>query len=339
MSHELRTPLNSLLILSDQLCKNADGQPDRPAGRVRQDDPRVRQRPAHADQRHPRPVEDRVGHGRARPDATSCSTTCAATSSARSATSPRRRTCRSSSASTRSCPRRCSPTRSACSRCSRTCCRTRSSSRTRAASRSRSAVPQSGWSADHETLEPRDGGRRDLGDRHRHRHPAGQAADHLRGVPAGRRQHQPQVRRHGPGPRDQPRALAPARRRDPACQRAAARAARSRSTCRWSTCRRAARAAAGDHPDACGRRDPVEPAEPRARGPEASAGASDEPLPTARSADATPQRPTDRRPATGERARRRPRPACCPAIVVILIVENDARLRALPARSRCASRA
>jgi signal transduction histidine kinase len=25
MSHELRTPLNSLLILSDQLCKNGDG--------------------------------------------------------------------------------------------------------------------------------------------------------------------------------------------------------------------------------------------------------------------------------------------------------------------------
>src|SRR6267154_1578298 len=25
MSHELRTPLNSLLILSDQLCKNSDG--------------------------------------------------------------------------------------------------------------------------------------------------------------------------------------------------------------------------------------------------------------------------------------------------------------------------
>jgi len=25
MSHELRTPLNSLLILSDQLCKNSEG--------------------------------------------------------------------------------------------------------------------------------------------------------------------------------------------------------------------------------------------------------------------------------------------------------------------------
>ena len=51
--------------------------------------------------------------------------------------------------------------------------------------------------------------------RHRHRHPAGQAADHLRGVPAGRRQHQPEVRRHGAGPGDQPRDLAAAGRRDP----------------------------------------------------------------------------------------------------------------------------
>ena len=62
--------------------------------------------------------------------------------------------------------------------------------------------------------------RRVRGHRHRHRHPAGEAEDHLRGVPAGRRQHQPQVRRHRPRPRDQPRAREPARRRDPAAQHA-----------------------------------------------------------------------------------------------------------------------
>ena len=48
------------------------GQPDGAAGRVREDDPRVGQRPADAHQRHPRPVEDRIGNGgrRAhRPDA------------------------------------------------------------------------------------------------------------------------------------------------------------------------------------------------------------------------------------------------------------------------------
>ena len=52
--------------------------------------------------------------------------------------------------------------------------------------------------------------------RHRHRHPVGQAADHLRGVPAGRRLDQPQVRRHRPRAGDQPRAVAAARRRNPA---------------------------------------------------------------------------------------------------------------------------
>ena len=65
--------------------------------------------------------------------------------------------------------------------------------------------------------------RRVRGVRHRHRHPAGEAEDHLRGVPAGRRQHQPQIRRHRPRPRDQPRAGEPARRRNPAAQRAGRR--------------------------------------------------------------------------------------------------------------------
>ena len=55
--------------------------------------------------------------------------------------------------------------------------------------------------------------------RHRHRHRARQAAADLRGVPAGRRHHQPQVRRHGPRPDDQPRDRAPARRRDPGRER------------------------------------------------------------------------------------------------------------------------
>ena len=87
---------------------------------------------------------------------------------------------------------------------------------------------------DHPVLNARAGGRRLRGDGHRHRHPAGEAADHLRGVPAGRRQHQPQVRRHRPRPRDQPRAGEPARRRDPAAQHARDWAAPSRSTCRSS---------------------------------------------------------------------------------------------------------
>ena len=70
MSHELRTPLNSILILGQQLGDNPDGNLHRQAGRVRPHHPRRRHRPAEPDQRHPRPVEDRVrhGHGRCRGD-------------------------------------------------------------------------------------------------------------------------------------------------------------------------------------------------------------------------------------------------------------------------------
>ena len=67
--------------------------------------------------------------------------------------------------------------------------------------------------------------------------PARQAADYLRGLPAGRRQHQPQIRRHRPGPGHQPRNRPLAGRRDPAGQARRARAARSRSTCRKPTSR------------------------------------------------------------------------------------------------------
>ena len=63
---------------------------------------------------------------------------------------------------------------------------------------------------------PDGGGIRGL--RHRHRHPVGEAEGHFRGLHAGRRQHQPQIRRHRPGSRDQPRAVEPPRRRNPSPQ-------------------------------------------------------------------------------------------------------------------------
>ena len=53
--------------------------------------------------------------------------------------------------------------------------------------------------------------------------PHRQAADHLRGLPAGRRQRQPALRRHRPRPVDQPRDRAPARRRPHGGEHAGAR--------------------------------------------------------------------------------------------------------------------
>ena len=61
------------------------------------------------------------------------------------------------------------------------------------------------------------------GVRHRHRHPRREAANHLRGVSAGRRQHEQEIRRHGSRSRHQPRARQPARRRDSAAEHAECR--------------------------------------------------------------------------------------------------------------------
>ena len=66
MSHELRTPLNSILILGQQLADNPEGNLTAKQVEFAAHHPRRRHRPAQPDQRHPRPVEDRVGHGHGR---------------------------------------------------------------------------------------------------------------------------------------------------------------------------------------------------------------------------------------------------------------------------------
>ena len=121
--------------------------------------------------------------------------------------------------------------------------------------------------------------RRLRGHRHRHRHLAREAEDHLRGLPAGRRQHQPQVRRHRSRPRHQPRACQPARRRDPAAQHARqgqhVHAVSAPQVCRSARafvqpeqqCARRARAAGAlpPHPGASARADRRRPRRPEAR--------------------------------------------------------------------------
>ena len=59
MSHELRTPLNSLLLLARLLADNSEQNLTDEADRVRPHHPQRRLRPAVADRRHPRPVQDR----------------------------------------------------------------------------------------------------------------------------------------------------------------------------------------------------------------------------------------------------------------------------------------
>ena len=110
--------------------------------------------------------------------------------------------------------RRSTPMAARCSRCSRTCCRTPSSSPGRgchahgSAGGEGQAVPESALESASEVIAfaVTDTG---IGIAE------GQAAPDFRGVPAGRRHDEPQIRRYGARAVDQPRDRAAARRRDP----------------------------------------------------------------------------------------------------------------------------
>ena len=219
MSHELRTPLNSILILGQQLGDNPDRNLTDRAGRVRAHHPWRRHGPDEPHQRHPRSLQDRVGNrlGRCGGDLLH---------------QPRRD-------GVASVPPR--------GRAAASVVQRRAGHALEPQHRHRFQAPAAGAEEpavqrlqvhrqrrrpaahlrgvrrlERGPSEPRENalGHRLRGHRHRHRHLAREAEDHLRGLPAGRRQHQPQVRRHRSRARHQPRACQSARRRNPAAQHA-----------------------------------------------------------------------------------------------------------------------
>ncbi len=193
------------------------GEPLAEADGVRQDDPLVGQRPADAHQRHPRPVEDRVGDSRGRRGRAAA----LGPARVRRADLPPRGRGEGGRLHDRAEPR---PAAGDLHRLEAA----PAGHQEPAVELVQVHAPGAGVAVGGDGprwLERRERGPGPgadgagvLGFRHGHRHFAGQAADHLRGVPAGRRQHEPQVRRHWPGAGDQPRDLAAAGRRDPALQ-------------------------------------------------------------------------------------------------------------------------
>ena len=212
MSHELRTPLNSLLLLSEMLAENPEGNLTAKQVEFARTHPRLRQDllslindmlDLSKIESGTMPVE--VGDS----PSTSCGRTSSGPSARRGAEGPRLR-------------HRVAP---ACPAVPTDRKRLEPGPQESPLERHqvhrggevvlRMSPAAAGWSGDHQVLNQADSVRGVRGHRHRHRHPGGQAEAHLRALPAGRHGHQPAVRRHGPGPVDQPGDRAAARGRDP----------------------------------------------------------------------------------------------------------------------------
>ena len=238
-------------------------EPHRQAGRVRAHHPRRRHRPPQPDHGHPGPLEDRVGHGDGRGRG---GVLHQPARSRRAHVQARRREPRPVVRRAR----RGGPRRGDGHRLEAPAADPQEPAleRLQVHRPGRRAAERLGSEPrlDAGASAPQPGGarRRLRGVGHRHRHPAREAAHHLRGLPAGRRQHQPQVRRHRSRPRHQPRAGQPARRRDSAAQQPRHRQqlhALPAAALRRADRPRAARAGAADRRTAPAFRLPV-------RGPE-----------------------------------------------------------------------